>query len=126
MIDLSHTSSQIHHVTNFQDLVSIPFHGEINAICWTRKLVGDFSETEGITYNKKNDAVRTLSYNKLFLWTARQQQDLAENKIGIPELNLAYADLVENIGLQSIKYTLCQKPSICYVTLVKSMPPTIL
>ena len=31
-------------VTNFQDLVSSPFNGEINAICWTRKLIGDFSE----------------------------------------------------------------------------------
>lgn len=32
------------HVTDFQDLVSTPFRGEINAICWTRKLIGDFSE----------------------------------------------------------------------------------
>jgi hypothetical protein len=31
-------------VTNFQDLVSTPFTGEINAICWRRKLTGDFSE----------------------------------------------------------------------------------
>lgn len=38
------TTHQIHYVTNFQDLVSTPFHGAINAICWTRKLVGDFSE----------------------------------------------------------------------------------
>lgn len=44
MADLSHAKNQIHYVTNFQDLVSIPFHGEINAICWTRNLPGDFSE----------------------------------------------------------------------------------
>jgi hypothetical protein len=44
MIDLSHAENQIHCVTNFQDLVSTPFHGEINAMCWTRKLTGDFSE----------------------------------------------------------------------------------
>ncbi len=44
MIDLSHAKNQIRRVTNFQDLVSTPFHGEINAICWSRKLVGDFSE----------------------------------------------------------------------------------
>ena len=44
MIDLSHAENQIHCVTNFQDLVSTPFHGEINAICWTRKLTGDFFE----------------------------------------------------------------------------------
>ena len=44
MIDLLDAENQIHYVTNFQDLISTPFHGEINAICWTRKLVGDFSE----------------------------------------------------------------------------------
>jgi hypothetical protein len=62
MIDLSQTSSQIHCVTNFQDLVSTPFHGEINAIYWTRKLIGDFSEiankielNENITVLDKDD-----------------------------------------------------------------------
>jgi len=44
MIDLSHAEKHIYRVTNFQDLVSTPFTGEINAICWTRKLTGDFSE----------------------------------------------------------------------------------
>src|SRR6187551_2889724 len=44
MTDLSPSENQILCVTNLQDLVSTPFHGEINAICWTRKLTGDFSE----------------------------------------------------------------------------------
>lgn len=44
MIDLSHAENQIHCVTSFQDLVSTPFSGIINAICWTRQLTGDFSE----------------------------------------------------------------------------------
>jgi hypothetical protein len=44
MIDLCPAENQIHCVTNFQDLVSTPFHREMNAICWTRKLTGDFSE----------------------------------------------------------------------------------
>ncbi len=44
MIDLSLAEKQIHCVTNFQDLVSTSFSGETNAICWTRKPVGDFSE----------------------------------------------------------------------------------
>lgn len=34
----------INRVTNFHDLVSTPFAGEINAICWARDLQGDFSE----------------------------------------------------------------------------------
>ncbi len=44
MIELSQAQYQIQRVTNFRDLVSTPFHGEINAICWTRKLIGDFAE----------------------------------------------------------------------------------
>ena len=44
MIDLLNTENQIHSVTNFHDLVSTPFQGEVNAICWTRQLIGDFSE----------------------------------------------------------------------------------
>ena len=44
IIDLSSAENQILCVTNFQDLVSSPFHGEMNAICWTRELTGDFSE----------------------------------------------------------------------------------
>lgn len=44
MIDLSPVEGQIHCVTNFQDLIATSFHGQMNAICWTRKLVGDFSE----------------------------------------------------------------------------------
>ena len=44
MINSSQTKNQIHSVTNFHDLISTPFQKEINAICWTRKLVGDFSE----------------------------------------------------------------------------------
>ncbi len=29
---------------NFHDLVSTPFQGAINAMCWSRELIGDFSE----------------------------------------------------------------------------------
>ena len=44
MIDLAHAENQLHCVTNFQDLVSTPFYGDVNAICFTRELIGDFSE----------------------------------------------------------------------------------
>ncbi|WP_282143191.1 hypothetical protein [Cellulophaga baltica] len=44
MIDLSHAEHQIRCVTNFEDLISMPFNGKFNAACWTRELVGDFSE----------------------------------------------------------------------------------
>ncbi|MES2556306.1 MAG: hypothetical protein V4604_09165 [Bacteroidota bacterium] len=44
MIDLSHAEEQIQRVTNFQELVSTPFQGKMNALCWERELIGDFSE----------------------------------------------------------------------------------
>lgn len=37
-------SNQVLYVTNFQDLLSTPFQGKVNALCWKRELVGDFSE----------------------------------------------------------------------------------
>lgn len=36
--------NQIHYVRSFQDLVSTPFSGIVNAVCWTRELTGNFSE----------------------------------------------------------------------------------
>lgn len=55
-------SSQILRVANFQDLISTPFNGDINAICWTRTLTGNFSEiidkvasTENITVIEDDD-----------------------------------------------------------------------
>jgi hypothetical protein len=44
MKDLPAAENQIYRVTNFQDLISTHFKGQINAICWTRKLTGDFAE----------------------------------------------------------------------------------
>ena len=44
MPDLSHAENRIRRVTAFKDLVSAPFDGEVNAICWARTLTGDFSE----------------------------------------------------------------------------------
>jgi len=44
MINVSPADNQIQGVANFQDLVSMSFCGEMNAICWTRTLTGDFSE----------------------------------------------------------------------------------
>ena len=54
MINLSPAENQIRYVTNFKDLVSTPFQGEINAICWTRKLIGDFSEIVTLLETSEN------------------------------------------------------------------------
>jgi hypothetical protein len=51
--DLPEAEHQIYRVTNFQGFVSTPFSGTVNAICWTRKLTGDFSEiVKKITLNE--------------------------------------------------------------------------
>lgn len=44
MKDHSPAKDHLHPVTNFNDLVSSPFFGEMNAICWNRQLTGDFLE----------------------------------------------------------------------------------
>jgi hypothetical protein len=75
MTYLSHTSSQIHCVTNFQDLVSTPFHGEINAIYWTRKLIGNFSEIANKIELNENIAV--LDQDELFELQLSEQGQLA-------------------------------------------------
>jgi hypothetical protein len=44
MINLPAAGQSMQPVTNFETLVSTPFHGAINAICWARTLTGDFAE----------------------------------------------------------------------------------
>jgi hypothetical protein len=75
MIDLSLTENQIHCVTNFQDLVSTPFQGENNAICWTRKLIGDFSEIVKKVELKEN--IATLDLEELHELQLNEQGQLA-------------------------------------------------
>ncbi|MFI5151464.1 MAG: hypothetical protein ACHQRM_17180 [Bacteroidia bacterium] len=50
---------------------------------------------EGLTYNKKTNAVRTPKYNRTFLWIAQQQQEAGNKKSGIPQLGLSYTALVD-------------------------------
>lgn len=37
-------SSNLLYVSNFEELISPPFEGDVNAICWQRELGGDFQE----------------------------------------------------------------------------------
>jgi len=63
--DQFNTQNHIPSVSSFQELVSIPFHGDLNAICWTRQLEGDFSEivnklelVENITVIEQEDLLK--------------------------------------------------------------------
>ena len=57
MIEPYSAERQIHSVSSFQELVSTPFKGETNAICWTRNLQGDFSELVNKVALNENIAV---------------------------------------------------------------------
>ena len=100
MIDLSRAANQIHYVTNFQDLVSTPFHGEINAICWTRKLPGDFSEIANKV--ELNENITTLDQDGLFELQLSEQGQLAR-EILLNDLKLLKAHGASPI-LNLIKY----------------------
>jgi hypothetical protein len=54
MINLSHTENQIKNATNFKDLITSPFQGEVNAMCWNRNLIGNFSEIINKVVLKEN------------------------------------------------------------------------
>ena len=57
MTNLPAPEHPFHCVTNFQDLISTPFHGAMNAVCWTRKLTGDFFEIVNKVALNENIAV---------------------------------------------------------------------
>ncbi|MDQ2862137.1 MAG: hypothetical protein M3R50_00550 [Bacteroidota bacterium] len=94
MIDLSPAENQILCVTNFQDLVSTPFHGEINAICWTRELPGDFSEI--VKKIKLDENIATVEQEELRELQLSEQGQLAR------EILLNDLKLLEDHGASPI------------------------
>ena len=88
MINLSPAEKQILRVSNFQDLISTPFYGEMNAICWNRKLTGDFSEiVQKITLTEN---VMELDQEELRALKLSEQGQLAR-KILLDDLKLLEA-----------------------------------
>ena len=75
MLDLSPAGKQISFVTNFKDLVSTPFHGEVNALCWSRKLKGDFSEI--VNKVKLSGNIAVLEPEELLALELSEQGQLA-------------------------------------------------
>jgi len=75
MIDISNANNQIQCVTSFQDLVFTPFHGEMNAICWPRILLGDFSEI--VKKIELNENIIELNEEQLFELQLSEQGQLA-------------------------------------------------
>ena len=102
MLNLSEQTltNQIQVVTNFQDLISTPFHGEMNAICWTRTLIGDFSEIVKKLELKGN--VTTIEQEELRALQLTEQGQLAR-EILLNDLKLLKAHAASPI-LNVIKY----------------------
>lgn len=67
--------NHIHCVTNFPDLVSTPFNGSINAVCWKRELQGDFAEI--IQAAKLNGNITVLDEEDLDGLVLNEQGQLA-------------------------------------------------
>lgn len=88
MTDLSPAANQIHYVTNFQDLISTPFHGEMNAVCWTRQLTGDFSELANKI--ELNGNMTAVDQDELFELQLTEQGQLAR-EILVNDLNVLKA-----------------------------------
>lgn len=75
MNNLLHIENQICCVTNFQDIVSTPFHGTTNAICWTRELIGDFGEI--VNKVALNENIKELDQADLLSLQLSEQGQLA-------------------------------------------------
>ncbi len=74
-----HTSGQTQTVSSFQELVSTPFYGEVNALCWERKLEGDFSEITEKILTTGN--ITELSEQSLIGLSLTEQGNLAREKV---------------------------------------------
>lgn len=79
MNNLSDTKNSIHSVTSFQDLISTPFEGNVNAICWARELPGDFSEIVGKV--QVNENIVLLDEEDLFELALSEQGQLARETL---------------------------------------------
>jgi hypothetical protein len=75
MMEPSLAERQIRSVTSFQKLVATPFKGETNAICWTRKLQGDFSEI--VNKVRLNENIAVLEPERLLALELSKEGQLA-------------------------------------------------
>lgn len=75
-------------VTNFEDLISTPFEGDVNAICWDRKLIGDFSEI--VNKIELNENITIINEEILSQLSLSEQGQLARH-ILLNDFNLLKA-----------------------------------
>jgi hypothetical protein len=79
MSHLPDTEDQIHYVSNFEELISTPFHGAMNAVCWTRALTGDFEEI--VNKTALNENIRVLDEADLLALSLSDEGKLAREML---------------------------------------------
>jgi len=73
MAGMDQDENQVNNVFSFQDLVSTPFTGQVNALCLTRNLDGDFAEIVSKLELKENmKEVQVAELNELHLTDSGQ------------------------------------------------------
>jgi hypothetical protein len=75
MINSSPAGQPMHCVTNFEALVSTPFKGATNAICWPRTVTGDFGEI--VNKIPLNENITVLEPEELCALQLSEQGQLA-------------------------------------------------
>lgn len=79
MLSQSTTDRQIQTVTNFDEFVSEPFQGDVNAICWKRELKGDFLEI--IKKAETQENITVLDEDTLLKLELSEQGQMARDTI---------------------------------------------
>ncbi len=90
---MHNTSSENHQigvVSSFSELVDTSFHGVMNAICWSRKLNGDFAEI--VSKLKLKESITEVSIEDLLAL------ELSENGILAREIILNDLNLLSDFG----------------------------
>ena len=100
MIVLIHTDNQIQLVTTFKELVDTSFGGNINALCWERKLLGDFAEI--IEKIKPTENITSIEPDEMLALELSEQGNLARQTI-LADWNLLKAQGAQP-SLNLIKY----------------------
>ena len=75
MSNLTDKGDQIRCVSNFEALVSTPFVGAMNAVCWSRTLSGDFEEI--VNKSALNENITVLDEEDLLALSLSEEGKLA-------------------------------------------------
>ncbi len=84
--------TQIKYLNNFNDLVSIPFQGDVNAMCWQRNLKGNFLEI--VNKLESNQNIRLVEIEDLL------ELDLSEEGQWAREILINDFNLLKDFGAQ--------------------------